>query len=93
MPEQLSFNYNGFTEFIPKDTVIKNAITIAGKDGKKVLRDTPRLVATYGGDPSEWKKQVGKIYSDKYAFDIHWYEYGGVIYEPKIKAMKERKKK
>ena len=93
LPEQLSFNYNGFTEFIPKDTVIKNAITIAGKDGKKVLRDTPRLVATYGGDPSEWKKQVGKIYSDKYAFDIHWYEYGGVIYEPKIKAMKERKKK
>lgn len=93
LPEQLSFNYNGFTEFIPKDTVIKNAITIAGKDGKKVLRDTPRLVATYGGDPSEWKKQVGEIYSDKYAFDIHWYEYGGVIYEPKIKAMKERKKK
>lgn len=93
LPEQLGFVYNGVKEFIPKDAVIKEALTIAGKGGKKVLRDTPRLVATYGGEEANWEKRVGKIYSDKYKFDIHWYEYDGVIYEPKIKEMKERKKK
>lgn len=48
---------------------------------------------TVGNNSTDWNKMVGKIESDKYVFDIHWYEdEKGVMHEPKIKYMKERSK-
>ena len=62
---------------------------MAGKGAKKEIRDAPRLEAVYHVDASEWKKMAGKVRSDKYQFDIHWYECADkVVREPKIKHMK-----
>lgn len=90
LPEAMLFEYNNIKGFIPKNAVIEAPKTIAGKGSKNELRDSPRLAATYGGNRSEWKKRVGKIYSDQYIFDIHWYEHNGVAYEHKIKVVKKK---
>ena len=45
----------------------------------------------FGGKPEDWSKFVGKITSDKYIFDVHWYERNGRMYRPKIKMMKGKK--
>lgn len=87
---QLGFVYNNAPKFIPLHTIIEESKVIAGKGSTKELRDTPRLVAIYGGTPDNWEKRVGKVYSDKFVFDIHWYEYEGKMYEYKIKYFKEK---
>ena len=40
---------------------------------------------------NEWAKMVATIKSDKYLFDVHWYEYDGIQYEMKLKFRKENK--
>jgi hypothetical protein len=93
LSNQLGFSYNGYTEFIPKGATIDHAKTIAGKGSKDVLRDKKRLAHMYGGEEDDWSKRVGKLLSDKYEFDIHWYEHlDGKMIELKIVHMKERKK-
>lgn len=92
--ERLQFSYNEHLEFIPLYAIIKESYAIAGKRTNKDIRDVQRLVAAYDKDPSEWKKMVGKVTSKKNQFDIHWYECGDeVVRAPKIKCMKEIKKK
>ena len=91
--KRLQFVYNGDIAFIPLHTVIKSYRTIAGRGSKKELRIAKKLAKDYHGEPTNWSKVVGKIESEKYIFDIHWYEDNkGVMYDPKIKFMKERKK-
>ena len=92
LSEPLEFNYNGLKEFIPKDAVIKSSRVIAGKESESALRLANKLSEMFGGKPEDWSKLVGKIESEKYIFDIHWYEKDGKMYSPKIKFMKERKK-
>ena len=41
---------------------------------------------------TDWSKCAAKIKSDKYIFDVHWYEYDGIQYETKLKYRKERKR-
>lgn len=91
LPIQLSFIKDGVKNFIPAHARIKEPLVIAGKGSGKKLRDSPRLAAVYQKDEAGWEKRVGKIYSDKYVFDIHWYEHSGIMYEHKIKNVKERK--
>lgn len=92
LTERLQFSYNGTLEFIPLHSVIQEPYAMAGKGTEKEIRDVNRLEAVYKKDSSEWKKMAGKIRSDKYQFDIHWYESDdGIVREPKIKHMKERK--
>lgn len=48
---------------------------------------------TYHIPAGEWKKQAGKVTSDKYIFDLHWYEADdGLQREVKLKNRTERKK-
>lgn len=93
LPDQLGFSYNGYTEFIPKGTTIENTKTIAGRGSQDILRDKKRLANVYGGKEEDWSKRVGKVSSDKYEFDVHWYEQlDGNITEAKIANIKEKKK-
>lgn len=79
-------------EWIPQGTEITNVLAIAGKDSKTDLRVAGKLSAMYGGDPAGWKKQAGKVCSDKYEFDIHWYAHDKVgQFDYKIKNFKERR--
>ena len=95
LPKQLLFTFCGVPEFIPNHAVIEEPLTIAGKGTKKRLRIAKVLAEKYKkyeSNPDEWKKMVGKIRSDKYLFDIHWYECDDkIVRDPKIKHMKERK--
>lgn len=94
LTKRLQFSYNGFLEFIPLHTVINEPYAMAGKGTENEIRDIDRLVAVYNRDAGEWKKMAGKVRSDKYQFDIHWYECDDqIVREPKIKNMKALRRK
>ncbi len=87
---QLPYYYNGEKNFIPNGAVIYPIRTIAGKGSKNILRVESELIAQYGGEAGEWKKRVGKVESDKYIFDVHWYELNGRQYKMKLKNRGEK---
>ena len=90
LQERLDYVVNGEKMFIPQYSKLSNVKTIAGAGSKTVLRVAERLAEKHGGSSSEWKKKVGKIESDKYMFDIHWYELNGKQYEAKVKERREK---
>lgn len=90
LQEQLAYQYNGEKLFIPSESVIRHETTIAGDGAETELRVAKRLSEQYGGRPQEWKKRVGQIQSNKYLFDVHWYELNGKQYDAKVKARKDR---
>lgn len=92
LQQKLNYVWNGEKRFIPKHTKFEKVITMAGKDTDTAIRCVDRLVETYGGNADEWQKRAGKVTSDKYIFDLHWYESDGVQYEVKLKNRKERKR-
>ena len=81
---------NGEAAFIPGQSIISASRTIAGAGSKVRLRVEPRLIEAYGGQQGEWKKRVGKIESEQYVFDVHWYELAGVQYESKVKHRSDK---
>jgi len=91
LQDQFAYIYNGEKLFIPKNTVFETTKVIAGGKSKVVLRDKERISQKYGGSPNDWIKKVGKIESDKYIFDMHWYELNGKQYEMKLKNRSDKK--
>ena len=81
---------NGKNEFIPSNALIKSVRTIAGKGSDVPIRVEPELIDSYGGKAGEWRKNVGKIESGKYIFDVHWYEFEGRQYGTKLKFRKDK---
>lgn len=89
--EQLTYMLpNSKIGFILSKAIIKNVKTIAGAGSKTELRIEERLVKMYGGEKGELKKRVGKVESDKYIFDVHWYESDSKQYDVKLKYGKEK---
>lgn len=83
---------NGEKNFIPTHTKFNSTPkVIAGKGSDVEIRVADKLVAKYGGNKEEWQKKVANIKSDKYTFDVHWYEYNGLQYEMKLKHKGDRK--
>lgn len=91
LSEPLEFVYNKKQGYVPKSTEITNAKVIAGRGSKTEFRRAKEFARNFGGKPEEWSKFVGKITSDKYIFDVHWYERKGKMYQPKVKAQKEKR--
>ncbi len=91
LQSQFAYVYNGEKSFIPNKTVFETAKVIAGGNSKTALRDKERISADYGGSPNDWLKKVGKIESNKYIFDMHWYELKGKQYEMKLKHRGDKK--
>lgn len=91
LSEPLEFVYNKERGYIPENTVITNAKIIAGRGSEAEFRHAEDFSKKFGGKPEDWSKFVGKITSDKYIFDVHWYERNGRMYRPKIKMMKGKK--
>lgn len=83
--DRFDYVIDGKKEFIPKGTEFTNVVTIAGKGGERKLRVAENLSKEFGGNPKDWKKKVGKIESDLYIFDIHWYELDGKSDQFKVK--------
>lgn len=82
----------GEKNFIPTCTKFNSSPKIiAGKGSDKEIRVVDKLVKKFGGSKDDWQKKVVNIKSDKYIFDVHWYEYDGIQYEMKLKYRKERK--
>ncbi len=92
LQQRFDYVWNGEKLFIPKQTKFENVVTIAGSGTDTPIRCVERLISAYGGTVEDWQKRVGKITSDKFIFDIHWYEKDGIQYETKLKNRKERKK-
>lgn len=82
----------GEKNFIPTHTKFNSTPkVIAGKGSDEPIRVLDRLVKAYGGNKEDWQKKVANIKSDKYVFDVHWYEYNGLQYEMKLKNRSDRK--
>lgn len=90
LQERLDYIMNGEKLFIPQYAELRNVKTIAGAGSKTALRVAEGLAEQYGGVATEWKKKVGKIESDKYIFDVHWYELNGKQYRAKIKVRRDK---
>ena len=91
LQKKLDYKFNGKKDFIPKKATIEYAKIIAGNGSNTELRARYRLAEKYGGNAEEWSKCVGKIESDKYIFDVHWYELKGKQYAAKVKSRTEKK--
>lgn len=91
LQNQFAYTYNGEKLFIPNNTIFEATRVIAGGKSKTPLRVKEKLSEKYGGTPEDWVKRVGKIESDNYVFDMHWYELKGKQYEMKLKNRGEKK--
>lgn len=93
LQEQLSYILpTGEKGFIPNKAVITAAKAIAGGNSGTALREAERLAEFYGGKSDEWLKNVGKIESEKYIFDVHWYERHSKQFEMKLKRRSDKLK-
>lgn len=90
LQERLDYYFDGKKMFIPQYTEFENVRIIAGAGSKTELRVADKLAEQYGGNAKDWKKKVGKIESDKYVFDVHWYELNGKQYKAKVKDRSEK---
>ncbi len=91
LQKQLSYIYNGERLFIPTNAKFESKTIIAGKGSDTPIEVIDKLLK-HGGKKTDWSKCAAKIKSDKYIFDVHWYEYDGIQYETKLKYRKERKR-
>lgn len=93
LQEKLNFiTETGEKGFIPQYAEFNSITAIVGKGTKTKINDISRLISSYGGTASEWKKQAGKIETDLYIYDIHWYEKDdGIQYDPKLKRRSVKK--
>lgn len=92
LQQKLDYNINGEDGFIPTGAKFLTTKTIAGLGSKNILRVEAGLILDYGGQVGQWKKKVGKIESDQYLFDVHWYELDGIQHDAKVKMRKEKRK-
>lgn len=92
LQSQLSYILNEEENFIPNYAVIKASKVIAGFGTEIPIRVEPALIERHGGTVGEWMKKAGKVQSEKYIFDVHWYELNGKQYEMKLKTRKEARK-
>ena len=76
--------------FIPEHAEITDCKTIA--KGKEI-RIVSRLINDHGGRVDNWEKRVGKIESQKYIHDVHWFENNNNQYVVKVKYRKEKREK
>ena len=84
---RLDFVRNGEKTFIPNGAQFERQVIIAGTGTENPIKDINRLVATYNKPASEWRKMSGIVESDRFTFDVHWYEANDKIQrEPKLKA-------
>ena len=91
--QQLGYVWNGEKLFIPRYAKFEKVTTMAGAGAKKPIKDINRLLNSYGSTSDKWKKQAGKVSSDRYTFDVHWYECDdGIQHDVKLKNRTEKKK-
>lgn len=91
LQERFDYVLDGAGQFIPNRSLIKSAKIIAGNGVDTTLRIADRLEELYNKPSQGWSKKVGKIESDRYVFDVHWYEFNGQQFEMKLKHRGERK--
>lgn len=94
LQSQLPFEFNGERNFIPKNAEINYVKAIAGRGTNKNLNQAKKLSDIFGDVSEDWTKKVGQIKSDRYLFDVHWYEdKTETQYRAKVKIVKEVHKK
>ncbi len=92
LQKQLQYVQDGEKSFIPKGTKFVDTKVIAGLGSDTKLRVSDRLAEKYGDKSGNWSKIAGKIESDRYVFDVHWYEASNsnMQYEPKLKTRRDK---
>lgn len=93
LQQRLDYILDGEKCFIPQYAKFSKVTTIAGAGVDKEIRIVDQLISEYGGTAETWKKQAGQVASQKYIFDIHWYESDdGIQHEVKLKHRKDKNK-
>lgn len=73
---------------IPKGAIAAGVRVIAGYGTSTPIRVAEELAKEYGGDYWKWEKKGGIIATQYKRYDVHWYEYDGVMYDEKVKGDK-----
>ncbi len=74
---------------VPKEAEITNVRIIAGYGTSSDIKKVSFLVSKYGGNDYKWQKQGGVVQTGNFTYDLHWWQYGGVHYDYKIKEVRE----
>ena len=87
--EQRTGEYNQNVERLQHDLMSNGGKRMAGPKTDIIVKDEPRLIATYGGKPGDWAKIKGQNYrlETGETIEIHAYQNvtTGQIVEPKTK--------
>ena len=75
---------------IPSKVALSDVCVIAGYGSSDEIKIAARLCKDYGGDDWKWQKKSGVCHSKYGNYEIHWYEYNGIQYDPKLKRYKEQ---
>ena len=73
------------TGVVPSGATLEQVVIIAGYGTSVKFRDTPRLIAEYGGDILPWQKKSGIVNTDNFRYEVHWSEYKGKQYAQELK--------
>lgn len=73
---------------IPKGAIATGVRVIAGYGTSTEIRVAKEIAKEYGGDFWKWEKKGGIITTKYKRYDVHWYEYEGVMYDEKVKGDK-----
>lgn len=91
--KRFDYTFRGKDLFIPQFAEFETTKTIAGHGSGTKLRIAESLSENFGGSPEIWSKKVGKIESELYVFDMHWYERKGDSRQFLIKKKHQKPKK
>ena len=75
---------------IPSGAIMRHVVIMAGYGTKTDFRNANDFAKKYGGEYWMWKKSAGTIETAYRKYEIHWNEYNGVQYEPKVKGVIEK---
>lgn len=74
---------------LPSGATLEHVRIIAGYGSSTQLRKSSLLASEFGGDDWKWQKKTGIVVSKYNDYEVHWYEYDGKQYTPKLKGRKQ----
>lgn len=73
---------------VPKGAAVRSVVVMAGNGTSTPIRDLGRLYNSYSalGGASGWQKKSGVVTTDRFKYEIHWYENNGAVPAGEIKT-------
>ncbi len=90
LDHDIIYNNKQKAGIVPSRTALVDVHIMAGYGSSANIKVAKDLSQKYGGEYWKWQKKTGTAHSKYGTYEIHWYEYNGKQYEPKLKRYKEK---